>query len=397
VQKPASDVIITGGGLAGLSMACILGHAGFTVTCIDREDPEKTLSADFDGRTTAISSGSSAVLQRTGIWEKILPKGCPIKDIHITDNGSPLLLQFLADDVHADAFGWIFENITLRKSLIEEVRGLKNITHLAPCTMTHYTANEKSVDVHLENGETITAPLLIGADGRPSATRKMAGIPSKSWSYHQRAVICNVLHENPHNNVAVEDFRDEGPFAVLPMADTEDGKHRSGIVWTEHGAEEDSALHWDADTFNKGLQERFPDWYGTVEACTKPQSYPLSLIHARSYIAPRMALIADAAHGIHPIAGQGLNLGYRDIDELADLLIAAKAAGDDLGGDALLRTYQKKRKLDNTIMAVTTDLLVRLFSNKITPLRIARKIGLKAVQKIGPARKFFMRQAMGRD
>lgn len=394
-NKSEFDILIIGGGLSGLSMAAILGHQGFEVACIDREDPKKILSADFDGRTTAISKGSAAVLARTGIWEDLLPLGCPIKDIHITDSGSPLLLQFLVDEIEGEAFGWIFENLYIRKSLLSKVASLPTITHIAPAAMQHIDTNEDHTLVTLEDGSVLSARLLIGADGRPSPTRELAGIVSKKWSYHQRAVVCNVAHENPHAHVAVEDFRAEGPFAILPMADTDDGQHRSAVVWTEHGPEKDSCVNWDAKSFHAGLQERFPDFYGAVHALTKPQSYPLSLNHAHSYIGPRMALIADAAHGIHPIAGQGLNLGYRDIDTLANLLADAKDKGEDFGADTLLQIYQKKRKPDNTVMAITTDMLVRLFSNSIPPVRIARKLGLRAVQKLSPARKFFMRQAIG--
>ena len=204
-----------------------------------------------------------------------------------------------------------------------------------------------------------------------------------------------IAHEKPHNNTAWEDFRSSGPFAILPMMGDAKGGHRSALVWTEHGAEKKSALHWDEYVFNAAITERFPASYGAVKAVGKRFSYPLGLIHAQSYTAPRMALVADAAHGIHPIAGQGLNIGLRDIAVLSEFIIAAKNSGMDVGGDAVLKEYEHVRRPDNMAMAAATDALNKLFSNDSKSLRTIRIAGLKMVQKIGPARRFFMKQAMG--
>jgi len=269
------------------------------------------------------------------------------------------------------------------------------VTHQAPSKVRDYSVDDDGVNVHLADDTILRAKLVIGADGRNSFTRDWMGINTRGWNYHQRAVVCIVHHENPHDNIAIEDFRGEGPFAVLPMMDNEDGNHRSSIVWTEHGSEKDSAVHWDDAAFDAALQERFPDFYGKVSCASRRFSYPLGLIHAHSYIGPRMALVGDAAHGIHPIAGQGLNLGLRDIAALAELIVQAKRDGKDVGSADLLETYQRQRRFDNMAMAAATDTLNKLFSNNITPLRILRKVGLRMVQNVAPARKFFMRQAMG--
>ena len=391
----SADVVIVGGGHAGCTMAALLAKNGVTSICIDQDDPAKTLTAGFDGRTTAISFGSRKVIGAAGAWDMLEDEACAIRDIKIMDSGSPTLLEFLVEDVGAEAFGWIVENRRLRQSLYQTLKDLKNAAHIAPARVAGFTRDNDGVNVHMEDGRTARGQLVIGADGRNSFTREWMGIGTRGWKYGQRAIVCIVRHEKPHDNIAVEDFRSEGPFAILPMTDDEDGNHRSSIVWTEHGRDTDSALHWAEDTFNAALDERFPSFYGQVQLSGKRFSYPLSLTHAHDYIAPRMALVADAAHAIHPIAGQGLNIGLRDIAELAELLITAKKYGRDLGGEELLHAYQSARRLDNMAMAGATDTLNRLFSNDLSSVRILRKIGLRAVQRIPAARKFFMRQAMG--
>lgn len=376
-------------------MAAILGQEGLSVICIDQDDPAKVLGEAFDGRTTAISFGSRRVIEAAGAWDTLAKDACPIEDIQIMESGSATLLEFLVKDVEGDAFGWIVENRLLRKSLFQQLAKLKSVQHVAPGKVSDYRLDDDGIDVHMADGSSLRAKLVIGADGRNSFTRDWMGINTRGWSYHQRAVVCIVNHENPHSNVAIEDFRGEGPFAVLPMMDDDQGNHRSSIVWTEHCHEKESAVHWDDAAFDAALQERFPDFYGKVFCAGRRFSYPLGLIHAHSYIGPRMALVGDAAHGIHPIAGQGLNLGLRDIATLAELIVEAKRKNQDVGSEGLLQSYQRQRRFDNMAMAAATDTLNKLFSNNITPLRILRKVGLRMVQNVAPARKFFMRQAMG--
>lgn len=385
------DVIIVGGGLSGLSLACLLGKQGIKTVCIDQADPKTQM---LDIRTTAISYGSSKILERAGIWQAMLKKACPIEDIQILDGDSPLLLQFLSNEVDDRAFGWIVENADLRKILMKAAKSLKTVTHLAPMKVADFKVTKDAATATLENGEVLTAQLILGADGRQSSVRKWMDIPTRQWSYKQRAVICCVTHENSHNQIAVEHFWPEGPFAVLPMIDHKK-QHRSSVVFTEHGPEKKSLMHFTDEEFEIALNARFPESYGTVKMLSKRAVHPLNLIHATSYIGPRMALVADAAHGIHPIAGQGLNLGFRDVDEMANLLGEAHQNGDDLGSDALLEKYQRARRFDNMSMVAVTDGLVRLFSNNLPPVRFLRRTGLKLVSKIRPAKNFFMKQAMG--
>ncbi len=393
-----ADVIIVGGGPAGLGLAAILARHGIDAICIDRDKPADTLTPAFDGRTTAISFGSRRVMEEAGAWGALSAEACAIEDIQILDSDSPVLLDFLVRDVSeetgGDAFGWIVENRKLRAALQHAVRA-SGAAHIAPAAVTDFSRDDHGVSVHLNDGRVLRARLVVGADGRQSFTREWMGVGTRGWTYRQQAIVCTVTHENPHGNTAIEHFRPEGPFAVLPMADDEKGNHRSSVVWTEHGQGAKDALAYDEETFNAALNARFPEWYGTVALNGNRFSYPLGLVHAHDYIAPRMALVADAAHGIHPIAGQGLNLGLRDIALLAELLVGAKRAGKDYGDADLLNEYQQRRRPDNMAMAAATDTLNRLFSTDFTPIRLARRIGLKAVQKFAPARRFFMRQAMG--
>lgn len=389
------DVLIIGGGMAGGTMATLLGHGGFDVACIDRDDPAAQTDQNFDGRTIAISWGSRRVLDAAGVWGAMDDIACPIRTIDILDGGSPVLLRFDSAEVGNRSFGWIVENRLLRTALFDRMRDLKTADHIAPANVAAIDRDNTGVSVTLADGRVLRAPLLIGADGRNSFVRDWAGIGTRGWAYDQRAIVCTVIHDNPHDHVAVEHFRDQGPFAILPMTDDENGNHRSSIVWTEHAPERESLLRAADDVFDAGLNARFPAQYGRVRHIGKRFSFPLGLQNAHEFIAPRVALVADAAHGIHPIAGQGLNMGFRDIAALYAVLAAARENGDDIGSDAVLNAYQQQRRFDNMAMAGATDGLNRLFSNRHAPLPVLRKAGLKLVSRVPVVKKFFMSQAMG--
>ncbi|MFA5593047.1 MAG: UbiH/UbiF/VisC/COQ6 family ubiquinone biosynthesis hydroxylase [Micavibrio sp.] len=394
-RKMDADVIVVGGGAAGCTMAGLLAKHGVSVICLDADDPQKAMRADFDGRTMAISFGSRRVIEEAGAWDALEAAACPIEDIKITENGSDTLLEFLAQDVDEEAFGWIVEFRNLRKSLFETLARQKNARHIAPARVSGYELHGDAACAVLEDGTKLHARLVIGADGKNSMTREWMGIGTRGKSYRQRGIVCIVRHENPHNNIAVEDFRGDGPFAILPMTDDEQGNHRSSIVWTEHEGTQKSITLWDENSFNAALNERFPSFYGAVQCAGPRFSYPLGLKHAYAYTGPRMALIADAAHAIHPIAGQGLNLGLRDVAELAQLIIRAHKNGGDAGSHDLLEAYERARRTDNMVMAGATDTLNALFSNNRRGIGFLRRAGLRAVQRFHPARQFFMRQAMG--
>lgn len=390
-MKKNYDVIIIGGGMAGLPLGLILARQGKKVACIDRDDPKVQATEKFDGRTVAISAGGAEIMQKAGVWEEILKQACPINEIKITDNGSPTLLNFLSEEVEGQTFGHIIENKIVRQALFNAAKQEKNLDHIAPQNVEKFTSFEDRSEITLSNGDHLTCDLLVGADGRFSWVREQAGIRTRGWQYNQTALICVVSHENPHNNIALEDFRSSGPFAVLPMTDDAKGTHRSSIVWTEHGPKRKSSKNLSDDDFNQKLNDLFPDFYGDVKRIGPLQSYPLGLTHAEKYTAERLVLISDAAHAIHPIAGQGLNIGLRDVKKLAELLENT----DDCGNSEILKEYESARRIDNMGMIFATDSLNRLFSNNIPPVRWARRFGLKAVGKLPPVKKFFMKQAMG--
>lgn len=393
-MKKSYDIAIVGGGLSGMTLACLLGQIkSLSIACIDQEAPEKQLK--YDERTTAISYGSSLILERAGIWNELVKTGCPLEDIRILDGNTPILLQFLSSEVGGKSFGWNLANRDIRQCLLNKLATLKNVDHLAPEKVSDFSYNEVGIDVILGEKKSINARLVIGADGRKSKVRDWMEVPVRGWNYNQRAIVCYVLHENPHENKAIEHFWPQGPFAILPMCPNSKGQNRSSLVFTEHGSERKSLMHKSNEEFEEIVAQRFPEEYGKIEVIGPRMAYPLSLSHASKYIAPRVALVADAAHGIHPIAGQGLNLGFRDLDELSRLIQQAIENNEDFSENKMLETYQRRRRPDNMAMIAVTDALVHLFSNDIPPVRIVRQIGLKAVSRFPIAKDFFMRRAMG--
>lgn len=382
------DVIIVGGGLAGLTLSCLLGRAGIKTACIDQL-PTNLKNSDL--RTTAISYGSRDILRKAGIWQRLDGKTCAIEEIKILDEDSPLLLDFLSAEADGKQFGWIVLNSDLRAAMMDELKTHESVTHIAPAKVKDFSIGEKFANVILENENTLSAKLIVGADGRNSFTREWMDVPVREWSYNQRAIICTAIHEHPHHNVAVEHFWPAGPFAILPMADDEHGNHRSSVVFTEHGPKSNSLMNLSDSEFENALQEKFPSNYGHIKMVGHRAAHELGLVHAMRYTAPRMVLVADAAHGIHPVAGQGLNLGFRDIEALAALLADAADPGDP----NLLESWQRQRRFDNMTMAAVTDGLVRLFGSRLPPVRALRRTGLKIVAKLPVAKRFFMKQAMG--
>lgn len=402
------DVIIVGGGQAGGLAALALADAGFSCAVIDALDPATMRAAPFDGRTTALAYASARVFQKLSLWPHMSPYAEPIRDILVTDGKrdssirkghvSPFHLHFdsreLGDD---DPLGWIVENRLLRDVLFEKIRTTNNIKLFAPAKRLKTVYGKGAATVILETGEELTASLVVAADGRFSASRAEAGIKTNRWSYDQCGIVATVAHERSHKGVAQELFLASGPFAILPMTPLKDrGRivhHRSSLVWTETKDATPAYLALEDEAFLRQIRNRFGDYLGDVSLTGPRWSYPLAFHLAQSYIAPRLALIGDAAHAIHPIAGQGFNLGVKDIAALTDTVIKTREVGLDIGHLAGLERYQQWRRFDSAMLAFGTDALNRLFSNDIGPLRLARTIGMGAVNQIGPLRKFFMRQA----
>jgi 2-octaprenyl-6-methoxyphenol hydroxylase len=393
------DVLIAGGGLVGLPLALALARGGLAVAVADAAPPAQVLEPRFDGRVSALAYASVRMLAALGVWQHLQPHAQPIREILVTDGAigrapSPFSLHFDAQEVGADALGHIAENRHIRLALYEAVGAAPNLDLIAPCAVKSLATTDGAVTAALADGSTIAATLVIVADGRASPLRAQAGIGTVGWSYPQTGIVATVEHEKPHNGVAYEHFLPSGPFAILPLPPA-GGVNRSSLVWTEARTKAPGLLALDEDGFNGALARRFGDHLGRVQAGGPRWSYPLSFHIARDFVRPRLALAGDAAHGIHPIAGQGLNLGLKDGAALAEVLLDAARLGQDIGGLDVLRRYERWRRFDSVTLAASTDALNRLFSNDIAPLRAIRDLGLGIVDAIGPARRFFMRHAGG--
>jgi 2-octaprenyl-6-methoxyphenol hydroxylase len=385
------ELLIAGGGLTGLLLAVACAGAGLTVAVADRHDPAVTLDESFDGRTSAIAYGSHKVLKGIGVWPGVAADAEPILDIRIADDESPLYLHYDHRELGTGApLGYMVENRALRRALIERIGLIPNLVFLPPLAVRLVSGSELAATALLSDGREIRARLIAAADGQQSSLRHAAGIRTLEWQYGQTGIVTTVRHQRPHHGVAVEHFLPAGPFAILPMTD-----NRSSIVWTERAEFAPRLISLSDAAFAEELAARFGDFLGTIEPIGPRWSYPLALLLAERYVAPRLALVGEAAHVIHPIAGQGLNLGIRDVAVLAELVIDARRLGLDIGDAALLVQYQRWRRFDSLALAAVTDGLNRLFSNTLAPLQLARGIGLAAVSRLPPLKRLLMRDAMG--
>jgi len=392
------DVLIVGGGMVGMGLALALGSAGLEVAVVDREDPATLLDAPYDGRASAIAYGSRRVLEGLGAWQAMADAAEPILDIRVSDGDAPLFLHYDHRAVGEEPLGHIIENRAIRRALFARRAEIPAIDLRAPASVAEIEFGAGGVTATLADGARIRASLAVAADGRHSWLREQAGISVTRWSYRQTGIVCTMGHERPHRGVAHERFLPAGPFAVLPMTDVTDDPaqgHRSSIVWTEDERLAPAMMALDDDAFSAELGRRFGPWYGEVRVLGGRWSYPLSLLHANRYIAPRLALVGDAAHAIHPIAGQGLNLGIRGVAALAEVMVEAARLGLDVGGADVLARYERWRRFDAMALVAVTDGLNRLFSNAIPPVRMIRDLGLAGVNLVAPAKRYFMRHAMG--
>ncbi|HUT50777.1 MAG TPA: UbiH/UbiF/VisC/COQ6 family ubiquinone biosynthesis hydroxylase [Alphaproteobacteria bacterium] len=395
------DVLIVGGGMVGLTLALALGGAGLEVVVVDREDPTTVLDAPYDGRASAIAYGSRQVLEGLGAWPGLAHAAEPILDIRVSDGDAPLFLHYDHREVGEEPLGHIVENRAIRRALFARQSEIPAIDLRAPAGVAHIEFSAGGVTATLGDGARIRASLAVAADGRNSWLREQAGISVTRWRYKQTGIVCTMGHARPHRGVAHERFLPAGPFAVLPMTDMTDihgdpaQGHRSSIVWTEDERLAPAMMALDDGAFSAELGRRFGPWYGDVRVLGGRWSYPLSLLHANRYVAPRLALVGDAAHAIHPIAGQGLNLGIRGVAALAEVMVEAARLGLDIGSADVLARYERWRRFDAMALVAVTDGLNRLFSNAVPPVRLIRDLGLAAVNVAAPARRFFMRHAMG--
>ncbi len=385
----AADVLIVGGGLIGLPLGVALAGAGLETIILDREDPARVVDAAFDGRVSAIAFASQAALAAIGVWHHVA-EAQPILDIRVVDGTSPFFLHYDHRTLGSGPLGWMVENRVLRQALQQAVAATPRVRLLAPAAAAHVERGPHGVSARTDDGREIRAAIVVAADGRFSPLREAAGIPTLSWRYAQAGIVCTIAHERPHQGVATERFLPAGPFAMLPMTG-----NRSSLVWTEPAALAAAMMTLPPAEFRVEVARRFGDHLGALEVVGPRWTYPLALHHAERYIAHRLALAGDAAHGMHPIAGQGLNLGLRDVAALAEILVDAARLGLDIGDEGVLEAYQRRRRFDAMLLLAVTDGLNRLFSNDVAPVRLVRDLGLAAVNRMPPLKRLFMQHARG--
>lgn len=388
-----SDVIILGGGLVGLALAAALDSSGLSAIVVDPADPDQRLDSSFDGRTSAVSSSSMRMLEATGVAGHFPQAGCPILKIQVADGLEPGGLAFEpgADD---GPLGWMHENRHLRAALRARAEAGRKLWLLWKSKAAHVERGEQGVVVSLQDGRRLCAPLLVAADGRNSPMREEAGIRVARWRYDHMAIVSVLAHELPHENVAYEIFYPAGPFALLPMTDSEAG-HRSAIVWSVKKDDAAGFLSLGDEDFAAEAAAAMGGFLGKVSLSAPRSSYPLGFHHAAQITARRLALVGDSAHAVHPIAGQGLNLGFRDAAALAQVLVEGARLGLDLGDSQLLDRYQRWRSLDSLSVSVATDSLTRIYGVPGKTASAVRRFGMGLVGRIGPLRTRLMDEARG--
>lgn len=389
-----ADVVILGGGLVGMTLAIGLAQAGIASVVVDSSDPAAQTADGFDGRASAISTASWNLYTNLGMGEELAAKGCPIDAIAVTDGMKPGRIDFRPGAADG-SLGRMYANRDLRIAMYAAAAREKAITFLPNAHVATRERGEHGVAVTLTDGRVLKGQLLVAAEGRRSPTRDEAGFTPARWDYGHRAIITGLYHEKPHENVAWEVFYPAGPFALLPLLDEADGTHRSALVWTV--AEKDAAgvLALPESAFLSEVEKRMHGIFGKIRLASPRSSYPLNFHHTARIVDTRLALVGDAAHGMHPIAGQGLNVGLRDVAALVEVLADGMRLGLDAGDAQLLARYERWRAADTFMVAAATDVLTRLFG---IPGRIPsaiRRFGMAGVQRAAPLKRWFMDEARG--
>jgi 2-octaprenyl-6-methoxyphenol hydroxylase len=386
------DLLILGGGLVGMTLALAAAKQGLSSHVIDRADPAELTKEGFDDRATAISTASWHLFENIGIAAALEPFACPISSIAVTDQNKPGRLDFQPGE---GTLGRMFPNRRLRLALFEAAAAEPLINWVSKAEIVERQRSEYGVAAVLEDGRKLKGRLMIAAEGRGSPTRDEAGITIAKWDYKHRAIIAGITHQKPHHNVAWEIFYPAGPFALLPMNDDADGTHRSSLVWTVAEEDGNAVMKLGERAFLAEVEKRLGDTFGHVLTVGARSSWPLGFHHTAKITGERLALIGDAAHGIHPIAGQGLNLGLRDAAALVEVLADGARIGLDPGDYQLLKRYETWRGLDSFMVALATDGLTRLFGVPGKTASAARRLGMSAVQRIPVLKSFLMDEARG--
>ncbi len=388
------DILIIGGGLVGASLACALRHSTLRIGVIEAVPLAASTQPSYDDRNLALAYGSKRIFESIGAWNEIAPDAAPIERIHVSDRGHFGATRLAAADAGLPALGYTVASRALGVALLKILEGAKTIEWICPAPMQdiRLTAGSAAVTVrHAGADKTLTARLVVAADGAHSAVRKALGIGAERTEYKQTAIATNVTAGLPHRNTAYERFTDTGPLALLPLR----GEHHCGVVWSANEEEIGTMLGWSDAEFLSRLQDRFGDRLGTFRRAGKRASYPLALTRVKEQVRARLALIGNAAHTVHPVAGQGFNLGLRDVAALAEILMDAVHAGTDIGDLGALQRYAAWRRRDNQIIATFTNGLIRVFSNDIFPLTFARNAGLVAVDLVPGLKRRFIRVTSG--
>ena len=391
-----TDILIVGGGLNGPALALALASGGVSVTVIDSRPAPARATLGFDGRAYALAIASKRLLTVLGVWPLVADRSQPILQIKTSDGRagsgpSPFFLTFDAAEIEEGPMGFMLEDRHLYAAFLAALAENPRITLLSGETVVAQDTTATLATVTLASGHSLSARLLVGCDGRSSGTAARAGITRTGWSYGQTALVTAIAHEKPHRGIAHQFFMPSGPLAILPLP----GGYRSSIVWSQTDATARAIAALPDDQYLAALRPRFGDFLGAISLAGARFSYPLNLTLANGFIAERLALVGDAAHGVHPIAGQGLNLGLRDVAALAQVLVIAARRGEDLGAADVLARYQRWRRFDSTSLALGMDAVNHLFSNDNPILRVGRDLGLAAVNALPALRRGLIRQAAG--
>ncbi len=388
-----SELVVGGAGFAGLALAIALRQALGEAFSVTVADPALASVPSKDPRATAIAAAARRLFEAIEVWDQVEPTAQPMLDMVVTDSKlddavRPTFLEFGGEIEDGEAFAHMVENRYLIDALVKRAKDVG--VDLRATAVSHHEVGEKTIAVTFADGGRLNARLLVGADGARSAIREQAGIATHGWDYGQSGIVTTVEHERPHNGCAEEHFLPAGPFAILPLTG-----NRVSIVWTERTQDAERIIALPDDEFHAELEKRFGLHLGELKVAGPRRAYPLGLYTARSFIADRLALIGDAAHVIHPIAGQGLNMGLRDVAALAESVADAARLGLDIGGPQVLERYQRWRRFDTMTMSVATDGLNRLFSNHSDALRLLRDVGLGLVERMPALKRTFIREAAG--